>query len=125
MNEPSITGDYKALEARHGGIVVAFAILRRYWKQIAGTAGVILGCGVFVDKFNTLIENQKAATAAIINNQQATTQAITALTIRVGAVEKSELDRSILEKAIGEAAHITVTPNAPVQEARKGKVKTR
>ena|SRR6266404_1583861 len=131
MTEPSVTGNFKAMIERHGTIIVTLAFLRHYWKQIVGTAGVLLGCGIFVDKFNTLIENQKTATAAIINNQQATTQAITALTIRVGAVEKSELDRSILEKAIGEAAHITVTPNVPAvqmnapQEARKGKVKPR
>ena len=119
MTEPSLTGDYKALVERHGNIKLALAGLRHYWKLITGTAGVILAFGVFLDKFDTLIQSQKATTAAL-----------TALTTRVGAVESSERERSLLEKAIAEAAHITVTPvtqeppqNAPVQEVRKGKVK--
>jgi len=119
VTEPTLTGQFKALVARHGNIALALAGLRHYWKPIAGTAAVILSFGIFLERFNTLIESQKATTAALA-----------ALTARVGAVEKSEQERSILEKAIAAAANITVTPvaseppqNAPAQEARKGKVK--
>ena len=125
MSEPTLTGQFKALVARHGSIELALAGLRHYWKLIVGTAGVIFAFGVFLDKFNTVIETQKRQ----IDAQKQQTDAITALTIRVGAVEQSEQNRSILEKAIGEAAKITVTPivpespsNAPAQEARQGKV---
>ena|SRR5438034_46466 len=115
----TLTGQWKALVRRHGNIKLAIAGIRHYWKPITGTAATILGFGIFLERFHTLIESQKATTAALA-----------ALTTRVGAVEKSEQDRSILERAIAEAAHITVTPvaseptpNAPVQEVRKGKVK--
>lgn len=113
----------------HGTIELALAGLRHYWKLIAGTAAILIGCGVFLNKFDTLIEGQKAAILefkALHSDQTATTVALTALTTRVGAVEKSEQERSILEKAIGEAAHITVTPITPVQnapaEVREGKI---
>ena len=118
MTEPTLTGQFKALVTRHGNIALAFAGVRHYWKPIAGTAAVICSFGIFLERFHTLIKSQEATTAALA-----------ALTARVGAVETSEQNRSILERAIAEAAHITVTPetqeppqNAPAQEARQGKV---
>ena len=119
MTEPTLTGQWKALVKRHGNIKLAIAGIRHYWKPITGTAATILGFGIFLERFHTLIESQKATTAALA-----------ALTARVGAVEQSEQKRSILEEAIRAAANITVTPvtteppqNAPVQEVRKDKVK--
>lgn len=121
MSEPSVTGDYKALEARHGGIVVAFAMLRRYWKQIISTAGVILACGVFLNKFDTLIEGQKRTNDAV--TRLALEQA--GMKSEIAAVVKTQDNLNTHWNSLVDAAHITVTPIAPAKETRKGKVKPR
>jgi len=114
MTEPhGLTGKFEALVQRHGALMVIYVFLRTYWKAVAGVGGSLIAFGVFVNKFNTLIDGQKAHTDAIVQ-----------LTIRVGAVEKAEEKRSLLEQAIGEAAHITVTPqNAPQEAPAQGKIK--
>lgn len=95
MSEPSVTGDYKALEARHGGIVVAFAMLRRYWKPVLGTLGVAISIG-------KIIQQGEDARDKLV---------------KIEAAQASQADRlTHLESdwgALFSAAHITVTPNTP------------
>jgi len=101
---------------KHGSIKLALAGLRHYWKLIIGTAGVLVGCGIFLNKFDTLIEGQKTAIQefkALHAEQAAVKAEVVAVKSEVSAVKGKQDSLESRWNTLFDAAHITVTPNTP------------
>jgi len=109
MTETSASQTVATLAEEKGESAVAWAAVRRYWKPIAGTAGVILACGVFLNKFDTLIEGQKRTSEAVTH--LALEQA--GMKSEIAAVVKTQETLNTHWNSLVDAAHITVTPNTP------------
>jgi len=106
MTDPTASQTVAALVERKGAGVVALAVLRSYWKPVTTIASALIAFGVFLNKFDTVIEGQKAEN-----------DAIRIISVRLQAVEtqqavmtQKQSDEEARWQAVTTAADIVVTP---------------
>jgi thymidine phosphorylase len=106
----------RALLERAGEARIGYALLRAYWKPLATVAGALVAFGVFLHKFDTMIEGQAGQTKAIekltarvaaVETQQAV------LASQYGVLAKGQNDEETRWKEVITAADIVVSPRAP------------
>ena len=112
--EPSASQQVRALVERQGSLAVTYAILRRYWKPVATIASALVAFGVFLNKFDVVLQGQRDQTAAI----QLLASRLQSVETQQAVMAEKQTAEEARWQAVTAAADIVVSPRAKRHVAR-------